>query len=81
MHCRREVLGPQAGATRSARGLRLLPGQPALLALAGFIAHLTPAFYAFLAAMRVHLVWHVAPVHIDDPAGALRLFKSNRWAG
>jgi len=53
----------------------------ALLALAGFIAQLAPAFYAFLGGYAVHLVWQSRRVHIDDPAGALRLFKSNSWAG
>jgi 4-hydroxybenzoate polyprenyltransferase len=39
-----------------------------------------PAF-AGLAGFAVHLAWQVRALDIDDPAGCLRLFKSNRDAG
>jgi 4-hydroxybenzoate polyprenyltransferase len=31
--------------------------------------------------MALHLGWQVRHLNIDDPAGALRLFQSNRDAG
>ena len=41
-----------------------------------------PGFWvAGLAAMTVHLGWQVRNLDADDPAMALRLFKSNRDAG
>jgi 4-hydroxybenzoate polyprenyltransferase len=52
-----------------------------LLAAAGYLAHLTPVFFAGLGAYAVHLVWQSRRIHVDDPVGALRLFKSNSWAG
>lgn len=36
---------------------------------------------AGLAAMALHLGWQLSRLDADDPAGALRLFKSNRDAG
>jgi 4-hydroxybenzoate polyprenyltransferase len=39
-----------------------------------------PAFVG-LAAFAAHLAWQVARLDIGDPAGCLRLFKSNRDAG
>jgi 4-hydroxybenzoate polyprenyltransferase len=39
-----------------------------------------PAFIGLLA-FAVHLVWQVISLHAGDPAGALRLFRSNREAG
>jgi 4-hydroxybenzoate polyprenyltransferase len=52
-----------------------------LLAVMGYLAHLTPVFYAGLGAYAVHLVWQSRRIHVDDPLGALRLFRSNGWAG
>jgi len=52
-----------------------------LLAAAGYIAHLTPVFFALLGAYAVHLIWQSRRVQVDDPMGALSLFKSNTWAG
>jgi len=52
-----------------------------LLAVAGYIAHLTPVFYVGLGAYAVHLVWQSRRIHVEDPVGALRIFKSNTWAG
>jgi len=34
-----------------------------------------------LALMAGHLCWQVVSLKLDDPAGALRLFQSNRDAG
>lgn len=52
-----------------------------LAALAGFSAWLGPLFYVVLAAYAVHLARQVRSLRLDDPAQALRLFKSNREAG
>jgi len=54
----------------------------ALPALAGVLAGLGPWFYAGLAVYAAHLLaWQATRVRTDDPARALRLFKSNTWAG
>lgn len=39
------------------------------------------ASYVALGMFAAHLAWQVATIDIDDPAGCLRLFKSNRDAG
>ena len=39
------------------------------------------AWLGGLALMAGHLCWQVARLNRDDPAGALRLFQSNRDAG
>jgi 4-hydroxybenzoate polyprenyltransferase len=54
----------------------------ALLLATGAAAGLGPAFYLALIAYGVQLLFSQArKVRTDDPAGALRLFKSNSWAG
>jgi 4-hydroxybenzoate polyprenyltransferase len=53
----------------------------ALLAAMGAVAGLSPIFYAGLAAYGLHLVWQARRVRIEDGGLALRLFKSNSWAG
>jgi 4-hydroxybenzoate polyprenyltransferase len=79
-----------AGVKSSAR--RLGPAAPrailgfygltALLALAaGYAAHLGPLFAPFGVLYALHLFRQAMQVRIDSPAGALRLFKSNRAAG
>ena len=40
-----------------------------------------PLAFLGLLAFAVHLGWQVVSVHAGDPAGALRLFRSNREAG
>ena len=40
-----------------------------------------PLAFLGLLAFAVHLGWQVMSVHAGDPAGALRLFRSNREAG
>ena len=53
-----------------------------LPAVAGWLAGLGPAFYAGLALYAAHLlVWQATRVRVDDPVLALRIFKSNTWAG
>jgi 4-hydroxybenzoate polyprenyltransferase len=52
-----------------------------LTLLAGFAAHLGLLFYPFLAVFALHLVWQAQDLKVDDPKGALRLFRSNRDAG
>jgi 4-hydroxybenzoate polyprenyltransferase len=40
-----------------------------------------PLAFLGLLAFAVHLLWQVMSMHAGDPAGALRLFRSNREAG
>jgi len=53
----------------------------ALALLAGALAGLGWAFYAGAAVLALQLAWQARRVRVDDPAGALRLFKSNAWTG
>jgi len=53
----------------------------ALLIAMGAAAGLGPAFYLVLIGYGVQLCLQARHVRIDDPAGALRLFRSNSWAG
>jgi 4-hydroxybenzoate polyprenyltransferase len=53
----------------------------ALLGVAGWLAGLWWAFDAALVAPAALLVWQILRLDIDDPAGCLRLFKSNREVG
>ena len=52
-----------------------------LLALAGHLAGLTPAYDVALLAPAALLAWQVATLDVDDPAGCLRRFKLNREVG
>ncbi|HEY0183866.1 MAG TPA: 4-hydroxybenzoate octaprenyltransferase [Rhodopila sp.] len=53
----------------------------AILALAGWLAAIGPWFYAVLALPAALLARQVIALDIDDPAGCLRLFRSNREVG
>jgi len=53
----------------------------ACAAAAGALAHLGPLYWLGLAAYALHLALQARRVRTDDPALALRLFKSNRDAG
>jgi 4-hydroxybenzoate polyprenyltransferase len=53
----------------------------ALLALAGALAGLHPAFYLLLTAAGVMLGAQIVRLDIDDPANCLRLFRANRDIG
>ncbi|WP_293676252.1 4-hydroxybenzoate octaprenyltransferase [uncultured Phenylobacterium sp.] len=79
-----------AGVKSSAR--RLGPRAPRAVALfylltlafaylAGLAAGLGLAFSVAMIAYAIHLGWQARQVKVDDPALALRLFKSNTWAG
>ncbi len=79
-----------AGVKSSALGLgrHLQAGVSAAYALAilglggGFWMLIGPGpWLGGLALMAIHLRWQVRRLNIDDPAGALRLFQSNRDAG
>jgi len=50
-------------------------------AAAGWLAGLGPLFGVGLVAWALHLAWQARRVRADDPALALRLFRSNRDAG
>ncbi len=53
----------------------------ALIAAAGAMAGLHPAFYGFLVLAGLHLGWQVASCAIDDPGNCLDRFRSNRGFG
>ena len=53
----------------------------ALALAAGYVARLGLLFYPFLAVFVLHLLWQSQDLRVDDPKGALRLFRSNRDAG
>jgi len=52
-----------------------------LIALAGYLAELSAAFYGGLAVAAGHLVWQALKTDIKDPADCLAKFKSNRHFG
>ena len=52
-----------------------------LAGLAGATAHLSAPFYVGLGLVALQLAWQAKKVTTDDSAQALRLFKSNVWAG
>jgi len=70
-------LGPQAPLAILAFYLASL----ALLIGTGAAAGLGPLFYLLLIAYGIQLCSQARRVRIDDPARALRLFKTNSWAG
>ncbi|MFI4950237.1 MAG: UbiA family prenyltransferase [Caulobacterales bacterium] len=53
----------------------------ALLIGTGAMAGLGPGFYLVLIAYGIQLCSQARRVRVDDPRRALRLFKSNSWAG
>lgn len=64
------------------RGVAIFYAVSAALALAALVsARSGPLAYPALAAFAVHLAWQARRLRMDDPAGALRLFRSNRDAG
>ena len=52
-----------------------------MLALAGALSALSPAFFAALALPAALLAWQAWRLDIHDPAGCLRLFRLNREVG
>ena len=78
------LAGVKSAARRLGRRTRpavgLFYGASSLLALwAGY--NLGPLFYIGLAAFSAHLAWQASRLRLDEPSLALRLFKSNTWAG
>ncbi len=53
----------------------------ALAFAAGILGRLGPGFPILLLAFAVHLALQARRVRVDDPMLALKLFKSNAWAG
>jgi 4-hydroxybenzoate polyprenyltransferase len=51
------------------------------MAASGWAAGLSWPFYLGLAGVAAQFAWQVASLDIDDPAGCLLRFKSNRYAG
>jgi 4-hydroxybenzoate polyprenyltransferase len=51
------------------------------LGAAGWAAALSWPFYLGLAGVAAQFAWQVASLDVDDPAGCLARFKSNRYAG
>jgi 4-hydroxybenzoate polyprenyltransferase len=67
---------------RTRAGVAVFYGVCVMLVMAaGAAAGLDPWFYAGAAAFALHLGWQAWRLRIDDPRLALRLFKSNGWAG
>ncbi|HEX8570857.1 MAG TPA: 4-hydroxybenzoate octaprenyltransferase [Caulobacteraceae bacterium] len=56
-------------------------GSAALAFTAGLAGELGPAFLLVWLLFGAHLAWQAARLRVSDPAGALRLFRSNRDAG
>ena len=52
-----------------------------LAGVAGATAHLGAPFYVGLGLVAAQLAWQAMRVSVDDGARALRLFRSNIWAG
>ena len=52
-----------------------------LAGVAGALANLGLPFFIGLGAFAAQLAWQATRVRVDDGARALRLFKSNAWAG
>jgi 4-hydroxybenzoate polyprenyltransferase len=44
-------------------------------------ARLGPLFMPIAALLAIHFIWQAASLRLDDPQGALKLFRSNREAG
>jgi 4-hydroxybenzoate polyprenyltransferase len=53
----------------------------ALALAAGAVARMGPLFYACWVLYGLHFAWQARRLRLDDPQGALELFKSNREAG
>ena len=67
---------------RAPTGVALFYAAAAALAFAaGRLAELGPGFLLAWLLFGAHLAWQAARLRLDDPAGALRLFRSNRDAG
>ncbi len=68
--------------TNVRRGVGLFYGLAVMLAAAaGLLAGLGPLFWLGLLGYAAHLAWQVRRLRPNDPALALRLFRSNRDAG
>jgi 4-hydroxybenzoate polyprenyltransferase len=52
-----------------------------LIAVAGSLADMGPAFYLMLALAGAHLAWQVHTLELDDPRSCLVRFRSNREFG
>ncbi len=62
--------------------LAVFYGLAALLFLAaGAAVEIDWPFYLAVAGVAVHFAWQIATLDIDDPAGCLLRFKSNRYVG
>jgi 4-hydroxybenzoate polyprenyltransferase len=80
------MVGVKSSARRLASAVRpgvavFYGGAVVLAGAAGLAAGLGPVFWLGLAAYAAHLARQVARIDRNDPALALRLFKSNREAG
>jgi 4-hydroxybenzoate polyprenyltransferase len=53
----------------------------ALALSAGFLARLGTGFTVLVFAQAAHFGWQGRRLRLDDPAGALAVFRSNTWAG
>ena len=80
------MVGVKSSARRLGGRMRLGVGVFYSLAVifagvAGWSANLGAGYFGVLIAYAAHLAWQIRSLRADDPALALRLFKSNREAG
>jgi 4-hydroxybenzoate polyprenyltransferase len=52
-----------------------------LIGVAGWLAHMSPAFYPLLALAGWQLAWQVRTLELDDSGSCLARFRSNREFG
>jgi len=78
------LIGVKSTALRFGRRTRPIVTGFALLALTGWAAAgwgLAWPFWAGLVAAGLSLAWQIATLDIDDPAGCMVRFRSNKWTG
>jgi 4-hydroxybenzoate polyprenyltransferase len=78
------LIGVKSTALRFGRATRPIIAGFALLALGGWAAAgwaLAWPYWIGLGAAALSIAWQIGTLDIDDPAGCLRRFQSNRWTG
>jgi 4-hydroxybenzoate polyprenyltransferase len=80
------LIGVRSTALRFGSATRPIISGFAILAVAawaaaGWLAAVPWPYWLGLAAAAATLVWQIATLDIDDPAGCLRRFKASKWTG
>jgi 4-hydroxybenzoate polyprenyltransferase len=80
------LIGVKSTALRFGSATRPIIAGFALLALlgwaaAGWLAGVAWPYWLGLSAAALSLVWQIATLNIDDPAGCKRRFDANKWTG